>query len=107
MMYASAAMAETIIVVDGNGIVREQMTTGNIVRTTTYANPSLSVVREVYPAQNTYYYDNSATSTALLAGITTGVVGTLLFGGLHHHKHKHHAPVSNPHHHNHHGKHHR
>lgn len=90
-LFAQNAFAETVIVIDDNGYVRStpQIITAPTVVTT---QPTVTVVRET-PVQNSYYYDRNATGTAIAAGITTAVVGSLLFGGIyHHHRHHHHRP---------------
>lgn len=99
LLFAQNALAETIIVIDDNGYVRS---TPQIITTpTVVTQPAVTVVRET-PVQNSYYYDRNATGTAVAAGITTAVIGSLLFGGIydyHHHHHKHHrmAPPPAPH----------
>jgi len=100
MLMSGNALAETIIVVDDNGYVKS---TQQINTPTTVVSTPVTVVRET-PVNNTYYYDRSATNTAVAAGITTAVVGTLLFEGIaHHHHHKHHhAPAPRPVHRHHH-----
>lgn len=84
---ANNAFAETIVVVDDNGYVTS---TQRIVTTTNYTPQSqVTVVRET-PTSNNYYYDSASTGTAIAAGITTAVVGTLLYNGIRHHN-KHHG----------------
>ena len=92
LMYSFAASAETIIVVDGNGVVQKQIVTETITQTTTYPYQTVSVVTQSPRYTDSYYYDNSSTGAALAAGITTGIIGTLLFSGINHHHHKK-APV--------------
>ena len=97
MLMSGNALAETIIVVDDNGYVKS---TQQIITPTTVVSTPVTVVRET-PVNNNYYSDRNATGTAVAAGITTAIVGTLLFEGItHHHKH-HFAPA--PRHHGHHG----
>ncbi|MBP5399287.1 MAG: hypothetical protein J6Y53_02585 [Alphaproteobacteria bacterium] len=94
LLFAQNAFAETVIVIDDNGYVRStpQIITSPTVVTT---QPTVTVVRET-PVQNSYYYDRNATGTAIAAGITTAVVGSLLFGGISHHHHHHHRPAPAP-----------
>lgn len=96
MLCAGNAMAETYFVIDDNGYVTQRMTT----TTTTYTSPTIvqtqpqvTVVRSSPVASNSYYYDSYSTGSAILAGVTTAVVGALLFDGFHVHHHKSHAPV--------------
>ena len=110
MLYATSTMAETIVVIDDNGYVTRQMTTNTVTSVsqpavlshtvTTTTSPALTVVRQ-YPTQtNNYYYDDYSTGSAILAGITTAVVGAILYDGYksHHHHHKIKAPVQIKHH---------
>ena len=102
--FCSAAFAESIVVIDQNGTVIRQMFT----MPTTYVEQpvvaanvptqTVTVVRESPVIQNSYYYDSPSTNAALAAGVTTAVVGGLLFHGFHrgHHHGGHH-----------HGRHHR
>ncbi|MBO4294103.1 MAG: hypothetical protein J5896_01500 [Alphaproteobacteria bacterium] len=94
------AKAETIIVIDDNGIVKQQMTTSSsatIIQPTVVTNApvqTVSVVRAVPQVNNTYYYDSYSTGSAIVAGVTTAVVGALLFDGFKiHHSKKHYAPA--------------
>ncbi|MBQ7659557.1 MAG: hypothetical protein IJS26_02280 [Alphaproteobacteria bacterium] len=97
VLCATNAMAETYFVIDDNGYVTGQMTT----TTTTYTAPALvtsqpqvTVVRSSPVVQNSYYYDSYSTGSAFAAGVTTAVIGALLFDGFHvRHHHKHKAPV--------------
>lgn len=93
VLCALSAKAETIIVIDDNGYVKQQMTTTQntvvqpVVQQVVTTQPAVTVVRESYSTPNSYYYDNISTGSAILAGVTTAVVGTLLFDGFrHHHK---------------------
>ena len=111
VLCATNAFAETYFVIDDNGYVTEQMTT-----TTTYTTPALvtsqpqvTVVRSSPVVQNSYYYDSYSTGSAFAAGVTTAVIGALLFDGFHvhnHHKHKAPAVIHHSSHHSlgHHGK---
>lgn len=95
VLCAGNAMAEKIIVIDNNGIVTQQITTSSpqIVHSVVTTQPAVTVVRESPTVSNSYYYDNYSTGTAILAGVTTAVVGALLFDGFHIHHHKSHAPA--------------
>ncbi len=97
-VWTGNVRAETIVVIDGNGNVTRQIFTAPStysapvqtvtvpVQTTTVTQPqTVTVVRESPVVQNSYYYDRDATSAALLAGVTTAVVGGVLFDGFHHH----------------------
>ncbi|MBR1825708.1 MAG: hypothetical protein IJ770_03885 [Alphaproteobacteria bacterium] len=96
------ANAETILVVDQNNIVRQQIYTQPMGQQVVvqqpqpvYVQPQQVVVQQ--PAQTvvvrqhaprTYYYDSVA--TGMLAGFTGAVIGHALFGhhhGGHHHRH--------------------
>ena len=94
LMFTQNAFAETIIVIDDNGIVRSTPQIITTTPTVVTTQPTVTVVRET-PVQNSYYYDRDATGTAIAAGITTAVIGSLLFGGIYHHHH-HHRPVPMP-----------
>lgn len=82
------ARAETIIVIDDNGFVRQQMTTSQatLLQPVVATQPSVTVVRESPNVSNSYYYDNYSTGSAIVAGVTTAVVGALLFDGFKHHR---------------------
>ena len=112
MACAANAKAETIIVIDDNGYVKQQMSTQTtivqpVVQQVVATQPTVTVVRESVNTPNSYYYDNVSTGSAILAGITTAVVGGLLFDSFHHHKS--HAPTKHikpaPHHGSHGGSH--
>lgn len=93
------ANAETILVVDQNNIVRQQIYTQPmvqpvVVQQPVYAQPQQVVVQQPpqtvivrQQAPRTYYYDSAA--TAMFAGFTGAVIGHALFGH-HHHGHHHH-----------------
>ena len=96
---STSAHAESIVVIDQNGTVIRQMFTSPttftepVASTTTYTAPqTITVVRESPVVQNSYYYDRPSTNAALAAGVTTAVIGGLLFDGFrigHHHHHHH------------------
>lgn len=100
MMFCSAAKAEAIVVIDQNGnVIRQMYTSPSTFDTkpntvvTSVPMQTISVVRESPVIQNSYYYDSNATNAALAAGVTTAVVGGLLYHGFHggyHHRHRHH-----------------
>ena len=95
-LFAQNAFAETVIVIDDNGYVRSTPQIVTTTPTVVTTQPTVTVVRET-PVQNNYYYDRNATGTAIAAGITTAVVGSLLFGGIYdHHHHHHHRPAPAP-----------
>lgn len=103
-----AANADTVVIVDGNNVVRQQIYTQPMgeqvvyTQTSGYATPQqqtqyyypqqqvvaqqpvqpVVVVRETATPRS-YYYDSTA--TALLAGITGITIGSVLFGHHHHH----------------------
>jgi len=98
-VYCNAALAETIVVIDGEGrVVRQMFTTPStynapvVTTTTTTAQPvvqtvpGVTVVRESPVVNNSYYYDRSSTNAALAAGVTTAIVGGLLYEGFHPHR---------------------
>ena len=93
------ANAETIIVVDQNNVVRQQlytrpMTTQVIQPQPVYVQPQQVVVQQPpqtvvvrQSAPRSYYYDPVA--TGMLVGITGIAIGHALFGHHHHHGHHH------------------
>ena len=109
VLCATNAMAETIFVIDDNGYVKQQMTTTTnsvsyVSPTVVTTQPNVTVVRETPAVQNSYYYDSYSTGSAILAGVTTAVVGALLFDGFHVHHHSgHKAPAVIHHNSGHHG----
>ena len=112
LALSSNAKAESIVVIDQNGTVIRQMYTSPAYNqpavVTTAPTQTVTVVRESPTVQNSYYYDAPSTSAAWAAGVTTAVVGGLLFNGFrigHHHHHNHHY-VAKPHHGGHGGGHH-
>ena len=99
-IFSNSALAESIVVIDQNGNVIRQMYTSPstyVVQQPVATVQPVTVVRESPIIQNSYYYDSNATNAALAAGVTTAVVGGLLFHGFHGHHH---------HHGGHHGRHH-
>lgn len=108
-LFSYAASAETIVVVDANGnILQKTITTESysptkIVTTETYRSVPVinsTIIRETPVYNETYTYSNISTGNAILAGITTGIIGGLVYNGLKHHHKK--APIihhkSNSHH---------
>lgn len=82
------ANAETIIVVDNDNIVRQQIYTQPMSPQVVYAQPQQVIVQQPpvvvrERATRNYYYDPVA--TGLLVGFTGAVVGHALFGHHHHH----------------------
>ena len=102
-----AAQAEQVVIIDDNGIVKQQIYTypmnSQVVTTqSVYTQPQqvivqqpvqqdVVVVRET-PRHRNYYYDSAA--TALLAGFTGVVIGEAIFG--HHHSKPSHHGGHNP-----------
>ena len=92
------ANAETIIVVDQNNVVRQQIYTQPMGQQVIYTQPQQVIVQQPSPvivrqhAPRSYYYDSVA--TGIFAGFTGAVIGHALFGHHHHHG-------------GHHGRHHR
>ena len=94
------ANAETILVVDQNNVVRQQIYTQPmgqqiVVQQPVYAQPQQVIVQQPpqtvvvrQQAPRTYYYDSVA--TGMLAGFTGAVIGHALFGHHHHHGGHHH-----------------
>jgi len=115
------AAAETVIVVDTNGnVLQKTVTSGGtalvpnqIVTTETYRSVPVvnsTIIRETPVYNETYTYSNVSAGTAILAGITTGIIGGLVYHDLKHHHKKaptvyvapshhshHHTPAPNPH----------
>lgn len=105
-MYSFAASAETVIVVDGNGVVRNYSAPATITQTISYPSQTTTV----YTSQPTYttssyYYETPSNGAVLAAGITTGIIGALILGGINHHHHKKAPVVIHNGGHNHHGGH--
>ena len=110
-LFSYAAAAETVIVVDTNGnVLQKTVTSGGtlipnqIVTTETYRSVpqvNTTIIRETPVYNETYTYSNVSAGTAILAGITTGIIGGLVYHDLKHHHKK--APVINvfPSHHHH------
>ena len=97
------AQAETVVVVDQNNVVRQQIYTQPMNTQPIYVQPQPVYVQpqQVYvqqPAQTvvvretvrprSYYYDPVATT--MVAGITGIAIGSVLFGHHHHHGGGHH-----------------
>ena len=81
-LISSVAAAETVIVLDDYG---------NLVQRTV----STTVVQQTPLYSETYNYSNISAGNAVLAGLTTGIIGTLVYNSLKHHHKKpvvHHAP---------------
>ena len=100
LAFSEVAKAESIVVIDSDGRVTKQIFTTPTTYTTTTTSttyPNVTVVRESPTISNSYYYDRDTTMSALAAGVTTAVIGGLIFDGFHHHKHKHHRVAPRPH----------
>lgn len=104
-VWSNAALAETIVVVDSNGYVTQQIYTQNPTVVSQPAPQQVVVTQPVYPQTvvvqqrpepRNYYYDSTA--TAFWGGVAGITIGSLLFHPHHHHHH---------HYHGHHGGHHR
>ncbi|MBQ8870513.1 MAG: hypothetical protein IJ019_03960 [Alphaproteobacteria bacterium] len=98
IIFSFSAKAETIVVIDDNGYVKQQIFTSNSANIP--SSQQLTVVRETPQVNNAYYYDAPSTSGTILAGVTTAVIGTLLFNEFKPHKHHHYKPISIRHYHN-------
>ena len=104
LTLSANANAESIVVIDQNGTVIRQMYTSPAYNqpavVTTSPTQTVTVVRESPTVQNSYYYDAPSTSAAWAAGVTTAVVGGLLFNGFRIGHHHHHGgrPAPAPHH---------
>lgn len=102
-LFSYAAAAETVIVVDTNGnVLQKTVTSGGtlipnqIVTAETYRSVpqvNTTIIRETPVYNETYTYSNVSAGTAILAGITTGIIGGLVYHDLKHHDRK--APVIN------------
>lgn len=97
LAFITEAKAESIVVIDQNGTVTRQIftmpNTYNTQPIVTQPMQTVTVVRESPTVQNSYYYDAPSTSAAWAAGVTTAVVGGILFNSFrgHHHHHHHHG----------------
>ena len=102
LAFSATSHAESIVVIDDNGYVVRQITTAPTTYTTTYTTSQpLTVVRQSPTITNSYYYDAPTTAQAITAGITTALVGGLIYNGFRHHKFHHHhrpKPAHRPHH---------
>ena len=93
IMSSNTSNAESVIVIGEDGVVKQQIYTFNDSNINTQQYPQISVVRETPKVANSYYYDNISTGEAIAAGITTAVVGALLFDGFKIHHHNKHKPI--------------
>ena len=91
LLLSGNAMAETVIVVNSDGSTQQIVRSEPVYYTTTYT--PATVVRE--PVQTSYYYDTNP-GLNFVAGLTTAIVGGIVFDSITHHHHKH---VSAPAHH--------
>lgn len=97
LSLTSNANAEQLVVIDSNGYVVKQIFTAPTTFTTTSSTAPLTVVTASPNVNNSYYFDRNTTSNAIAAGVTTALVGSLIYNGFkHHHKphYKHHRPHS-------------
>ena len=86
LCFPGVANAQSIVVIDENGVVTKQIYTDPNVVSAQSSVPAVTVVRESPKIYNSYYYDRDSTRNAMLAGITTAVVGGLIYDSFHHHK---------------------
>lgn len=94
LLLSGNAMAETVIVVNSDGSTQQIVRSEPVYYSTTYT-----------PAQTSYYYENYNPGLSFVAGLSTAIIGGIVFDSIHHHHHK--APkhfVSAPHNPGHHGK---
>ena len=92
LMFSSESLAEAIVVIDQNGVVKQQIITIDNGQQTTNDAKQLTVVQESPIVSNSYYYDHISTEKAILAGVTTAVVGSVLYNNFRpakHHRYKH------------------
>ena len=99
LMFSVSAKAETVIVIDDNGYVKQQIVTSNPANYVT-TTQNVTVVKESPVVQNSYYYDAPSTAGAILAGVTTAVVGALVYNEFKPEKPKYHKPAPIRSHHN-------
>ena len=81
LSFVGVVNAETLVVIDENGVVTKQIITssdngGN--------SPAVTVIRESSKDNNSYYYDRYTTQNAVLAGISSAVIGGLIYDGFRH-----------------------
>ncbi len=97
LSLTNIAKAEQLVVIDSNGYVVKQIFTAPSTYTTTKTTTSspLTVVTQSPYTQNSYYYDPNTTSNVIAAGVTTALVGSLIYNGFKHH-HKHHYKHKRP-----------
>ena len=93
LIFANYTRAETIVVIDDNGYVKQQIVTSNPLGYTSTTPSQLTVARENPVVNNVYYYDSVSTGGAVLAGLTTAVVGSLLWDEFKHDKHHRYRPA--------------
>ena len=96
ILFSTATKAETIVVIGDDGVVKQQIVTSNPNGYVATNSSPITVVRENPSVNNTYYYDSATTGNAILAGLTTAVVGTLLYNDIKDIKHHHHKPAPAP-----------
>ena len=97
LIFSQNVKAETIVVIDDNGYVKQQILTSNPYNSETNKNDSkLTVVRESPIVNNSYYYDEPSTAEAILTGVTTAIVGTLLYNEFRPNKPHHYKPKKSP-----------
>ena len=88
LSFVGVVNAETLVVIDENGVVTKQIITS--ADNLNGGNAStVTVVRESSKNNNSYYYDKDVTQNAILAGISSAVIGGLIYDGFRHNHKKH------------------
>jgi len=94
LLLSSNAMAETVVVVNGSGTTQQIVRSEPIYYTPTYT-----------PVQTSYYYESYNPGLSFVAGLSTAIIGGIVFDSIHHHHHKAPKHFVAPHHNpGHHGK---
>lgn len=94
MLLSGNAMAETVVVVNGSGTTQQIVRSEPIYYTPTYT-----------PVQTSYYYESYNPGLSFVAGLSTAIIGGIVFDSIHHHHHKAPKHFVAPHHNpGHHGK---
>ncbi|MDO4184619.1 MAG: hypothetical protein Q4D11_05225 [Rhodospirillales bacterium] len=77
LLLSSNAMAETVVVVNGSGTNQQIVRSEPIYYTPTYT-----------PVQTSYYYESYNPGLSFVAGLSTAIIGGIVFDSIHHHHHK-------------------
>ena len=93
-LLGSSVSAETIIVVDQKGnVLQNNIISGQdavstqIITSETYRTvPVNTTIINPTPVTNTRYYENISVGDVIIAGITTGIVGGLIYHSIKHDK---------------------